>query len=84
MSTKDKELSFEKALERLEKIVQEMESGQLSLDKMMRYFEEGVALVKSCEEKLNEVEHKIEVLVKASGRITTAPFAETEPVSDQG
>jgi exodeoxyribonuclease VII small subunit len=72
----DKEIRFEEALERLEKIVDEMESGELSLEKMMAHFEEGSQLVKQCGEKLNEVEKKIEVLVKKGDEVTTEPFEE--------
>lgn len=80
MKTLDKQPGFEKSLERLEVIVQEMESGTLSLDKMMKHFEEGMSLVKSCSEKLNEVEHKIEILVKKNGQITTEPFTAPEEI----
>ena len=59
----NQELEFEKALERLEKIVSEMESGDLSLQKNMQHFEEGMKLVKYCNKKLGETEKKIEVLV---------------------
>ncbi len=57
-------LTFEKALERLETIIEKMESGKLQLDEMMKYFEEGSALSCICEKKLKELEKKIEVLVK--------------------
>ena len=70
----DKSKSFEKALARLEAIVSEMESGTLSLEKMMACFEEGTGLVKFCTLKLNEVERKIEVLVKKGDQVETAPF----------
>ncbi|MBU4199779.1 MAG: exodeoxyribonuclease VII small subunit [Verrucomicrobia bacterium] len=78
MKTPDKQPGFEKSLERLEAIVQEMESGTMSLDKMMKHFEEGMGLVKFCSEKLNEVEHKIEILVKKNGQMTAEPFAAPE------
>ncbi len=55
--------SFEKAMARLEKIVDEMESGSLALDALIGRFEEGQVLVKFCTKKLNEVERKVEVLV---------------------
>jgi exodeoxyribonuclease VII small subunit len=55
---------FEKALERLEAIVAKMESGKLSLDEMMKCFEEGSSLSQSCEKKLKDLEKKIEILVK--------------------
>jgi len=71
----EKKMSFEEALKRLEKIVQEMESGTMELDAMISAFEEGQRLVKSCSAKLNEVEKKIEKVVKgADGQITTEPF----------
>ena len=57
-------MGFEAALARLEAIVEEMESGELDLDKMIAAFEEGQRLVKFCSAKLNEVEKKIEKLVK--------------------
>jgi exodeoxyribonuclease VII small subunit len=67
--------SFEDSLKRLDKIVQDMESGEMELDAMISAFEEGQRLVKSCSEKLNEVEKKIEKVVKgADGQIATEPF----------
>ncbi len=59
-----KKMSFEQSLERLEQIVKEMESGSLSLEKMITRFEEGQKLLKQCSGKLEEVERKIEALVK--------------------
>ena len=60
-----KTMSFEESLKRLDKIVEDMESGEMELDAMISAFEEGQKLVKSCTEKLNEVERKIEKVVKA-------------------
>ena len=73
----EKPQSFEKALARLEEIAAEMESGELGLEKMVAAFEEGQKLVKLCSSKLNEVEKKIEQLVKtADGTLGTEPFAD--------
>lgn len=69
------EPAFEASLKRLETIVAEMEEGTLSLDTMMARFEEGTALVKRCTHKLDEVERKIEKLVKQEDQIVTEPFA---------
>lgn len=74
----EEKISFEKALERLEAIVGEMEDGSLSLDKMIARFEEGQSLLKFCTRKLNEVEKKIEVLVKKGDKITTEPLDEDD------
>ena len=71
----EKTPSFEKALPRLEEIAAEMESGELGLEKMVAAFEEGQKLVKLCSSKLNEVEKKIEMLVKKSdGSVVAEPF----------
>ncbi|MDD4102631.1 MAG: exodeoxyribonuclease VII small subunit [Kiritimatiellae bacterium] len=64
MAKKEDKISFEDALKRLEEIVETMESGEVDLDRMVAAFEEGQKLVKLCTEKLNEVEAKIEKIVK--------------------
>lgn len=55
---------FESALEDLEQVVEQLESGELSLEDSLAAFERGVGLVKFCNQKLNEVEKKIDLLVK--------------------
>lgn len=69
--------NFEQSLARLEQLVREMEGGQLSLEKMMSHFEEGSALVKVCGDKLNEVEAKIEMLVKKGDKVVSQPLPES-------
>ena len=85
VKSSDKQPGFEKSLERLETIVREMESGELSLEKMMKHFEEGMRLVGTCSSKLNEVERKIELLVKKGGTTVTEPFkVREEPAEEEG
>ncbi|RKX40999.1 MAG: exodeoxyribonuclease VII small subunit [Verrucomicrobia bacterium] len=72
-----KSVDFEKSLGRLEELVGEMEGGELSLEEMIKHFEEGTKLVGLCTKKLNEVEQKIEKLVKKDGELKEVPF-ETE------
>lgn len=72
----EKQLDFDKALAQLEKIVQDMENGSLPLEKMMEQFEEGMRLIALCSAKLNEVERKIEVMVKKGDKVVTEPFEE--------
>lgn len=74
--SKDKpaEAAFEDSLSRLEVIVRDMESGRLSLDQMLAHFEEGMTLVKSCGAKLDQVEKKIEQLIRKEDTIGTEPF----------
>lgn len=66
--------TFEEALDRLEKLVEEMESGKLSLDKMISCYEEGSVLVQQCGKTLNEVEQKIEKLVKKGEKMVAEPL----------
>ena len=56
-----KKEKFEDHLHRVEKIVEELENGEISLDKSIQKFEEGMKLVKLCSEKLNEVQKKVEI-----------------------
>lgn len=58
------EKKFEGALQELEKVVEQLESGDLSLEDSLAAFEDGVRLVKYCNQKLTEVERRIELLVK--------------------
>lgn len=68
-------LSFEKAMEQLERIVQELESGDLSLEKALQRFEEGIQLSRQCTEILEESEKKISLLMEqADGTLTPVPF----------
>ena len=57
-------IKFEKALSRLETIVTELETGELSLDDSLKIFEEGVKLSKTCLKMLDEAERKVEILVQ--------------------
>ena len=66
--------NFEESLQRLEKIVSDMESGALGLEEMIARFEEGQKLIGFCTAKLDEVERKIEMLVKRGDTVAAAPF----------
>ena len=77
MPKKEKtEPGFDDSLQRLEQIVAQMESGKMDLDAMVAAFEEGQRLIQFCTKKLNEVERRIEVLVKdGAGAESAEPFA---------
>jgi exodeoxyribonuclease VII small subunit len=63
------EVSFETAMERLEKIVEEMESSKLPLEELLVRYEEGIRLVGVCNQRLAGAENRIETLSRtASGR----------------
>lgn len=67
--------TFETAVERLETIVQAMESGDLPLEELLERYEEGIRLVKYCGEKLAAAEKRIEIVTRnAAGEKNTAPF----------
>ena len=69
------EMKFEEALKKLEKIVGELERGELSLDSSLKKYEEGVKLAGICTHKLEEAERKVEILVKSeTGKKEKKPF----------
>ncbi|HEY5704895.1 MAG TPA: exodeoxyribonuclease VII small subunit [Terrimicrobiaceae bacterium] len=75
-------LSIEQAMERLEALVREMESGQLPLEKLITSYEEGVKLANLCQEKLDAAAKKIQIIAKnASGetKLEEFPLAADEP-----
>ncbi len=63
--TAKKEEKFEVLLEKLQGIVRELESGDCALEDSIQKFESGMTLAKSCQERLNLAEQKIEVLLRA-------------------
>jgi exodeoxyribonuclease VII small subunit len=74
------ELKFEKAIQRLEKIVDDLEKGELDIDKSLEIFEEGIKMSRVCSKKLNEAESKIEKLTRdQKGELVTKLF----PVEDK-
>ena len=76
---------FETALEDLEQVVEQLDSGELSLEDSLAAFEKGVGLVKFCNEKLDEVEKKVELLVKdKEGNLQLKTFEDSsEDESDE-
>src|SRR3954470_6434843 len=77
------DLNFETAMDRLEKIVEQMESGQLPLEDLIVRYEEGMNLVKVCQERLASAEQKIEIITRNNaGKAVVKDFepaAETLP-----
>ena len=82
MSSKAKtaapELNFEKAMDRLEAIVEQMETGKLPLEDLIVRYEEGMNLVKVCQERLAKAEQKIEIITRNSaGKAMVKDFEPT-------
>ena len=67
-------MNFEENMENLEKIVQELEKGELNLDDSIKKFEEGMNLSKKCNEILEEAEKKITILIKKDDKIQEEDF----------
>jgi len=65
--TAKKSINLEKSLADLEALVEELESGDLPLDKAMKKFEEGIKLTRGCQAALKEAEQKVEILLKSAG-----------------
>lgn len=64
-----KKLNFEEAMERLEDIINAMESGELSLEESIKQYTEAAKLTKQCEDQLGDFSKKIELLTKKDGEI---------------
>lgn len=62
-----KTFNLEKSLTDLEALVEELESGDLPLDKAMKKFEEGIKLTRGCQAALKEAEQKVDILMKTAG-----------------
>jgi len=65
---------FETALEELEKIVRELEAGELPLERSLELFERGVGLSEHCRKQLEEAETRVETLVRRGNKTTPEPF----------
>jgi exodeoxyribonuclease VII small subunit len=75
--------SFEASLEALEQIVRELESGDLPLEKSLALFEDGIRLSRQCQERLNQAERRIEVLLRDNqGRPVVSAFEEAKTISE--
>ena len=72
---------FEECLQRLETIVNELEKGDVALDRALELFDEGMKLSGSCRKELEEAEGKVEILLKRNGKLQPEPFeANPRPV----
>jgi exodeoxyribonuclease VII small subunit len=88
MSAKPKpaptELNFETAMDRLEAIVEQMESGKLPLEDLIVRYEEGMKLVKICQERLTSAEQRIEIITRNSaGKAMVKDFEAADSVQSE-
>jgi exodeoxyribonuclease VII small subunit len=77
--------SFEASLEALERIVQQLEQGDLPLEKSLELFEQGIGLSRQCQDRLNQAERRIEILLRDNqGRTVVSPFEGTKAAGEEG
>ena len=73
---------FEECLDRLEKIVAELEKGDVSLDRALELFDEGMKLSGFCRKELEEAEGKVEILLKRNGKFQSEAFESVSQASE--
>ena len=72
--SKDKENSFEKNLQKLEIIVEKLESGEIGLEESVKLYEEGMKIKKICDNKLKDIEMQIKKIKTEDGKVTKEDF----------
>jgi len=83
-NTGEQPKSFETSLEALEQIVQQLEEGDLPLEKSLEMFEQGIRLSRECQERLSQAERRIEVLLRDNqGRVTVSEFEAENAAADE-
>jgi exodeoxyribonuclease VII small subunit len=75
--------SFEEDMKRLQKIVEELSGGKLTLGESLKKYEEGIKLAQSCSLLLNEAERKVELLMKKDGKYSLEKFQDQEPEEEK-
>ncbi len=66
--------TFESCLDELEKVVKELEGGDLSLERSLELFERGMGLSDTCRKQLEEAETRVDMLIRREGKMTAEPF----------
>lgn len=71
--------SFESCLEELERVVKELETGDLPLERSLVLFEKGMDLSESCRKQLEDAETRVEMLIRKEGKLQPEPFRPEKP-----
>ena len=71
-------VSFEASLDELEKVVKELEGGDLPLERSLELFERGMSLSEACRKQLEAAETRVEILLRKEGKIVAEPFLPEE------
>lgn len=78
MAKKKSAVDFEQSLQTLEQLVESMESGDMTLEKSLEAFEQGIRLTRDCQQALMEAEQKVAVLISRNGEDRLEPFKEDD------
>lgn len=85
MSSNEQPKSFEASLEALERIVQQLEQGDLPLEKSLELFEQGIGLSRQCQDRLSQAERRIEILLRDNqDRTVVSPFEGAKATGEEG
>ncbi|MDT4329262.1 exodeoxyribonuclease VII small subunit [Methylomonas sp. MED-D] len=76
MSRRKSASQFEEAMEELEKLVEQMERGDISLEESLKSFERGIKLTRTCQQALQDAEQKVHILLEKNGQQTLEPFTD--------
>ena len=72
-------MTYEQQLQQLETLIKQLENGDLSLDQALAAYEQGVALIRACQQQLENAEQRIRLLSRAeNGEETLIPFTDPE------
>ena len=84
MKNEEQPKTFEASLEALEQIVHQLEDGDLPLEKSLELFEDGIRLSRQCQERLNQAERRIEILLRDNqGRPVVNTFEEAKTIAEE-
>ena len=78
-----KKTTFEEALAKLEEIARELEEGEPSLEEALKKFDEGVKLAAFCNEKLEDAQQRVDLLLKKGGILSAVPFRPKDEEADE-
>ena len=71
-------IDFEKPMEKLNQLVEKMEHGNLPLENSLKYFEQGIGLIRQCQEALSKAEQRVKILIQNNGEETLENFNSNE------
>ena len=78
MAKAKKTINFEKTLDQLEELVEDMEHGDLSLEESLKSFEKGIKLTRECQNALNQAEQKVQLLIEENDELNLIDFEESD------